>query len=445
MTYFLNRAFKVSAVMMVGSSLGAAVFPGALMTSAIAQSASFSDVSSDYWARPFIETLAEEEIIAGFPDGTFKPRQAVTRAQFAAIIRKAFSRSSVVRNSRDFKDVRPSYWAAPSIDKAFTTGFLSGYPDGTFLPEQNIPKAQAIISLASGLKLDPPSSIDSALSVYRDAGDIPDYARNGVAAATQRTLVVNYPNVAFLNPNEIATRADVAAFVYQALVNQGRLSALPAQSNAIAYIVNGGGAQVSPPVGEFPSGPGGERFIARGTVLPVRFSGGSNAKLILATTDTLQANFEVSEPIVNQRGRVLIPLGSQVQGRFQPININNTTQGTQYFADRLLVNGVTYPINLVSDPIFPTAPQSLSTNTLQGGLATVAAQLLLGRVLGGGVNLGSILGGVLGGTNNAGLGGIIGGGNPISQSSNVVIVEPSRLVLRFQSDTQVASNRVDLR
>jgi S-layer homology domain len=433
MTAFWNRTLRISLFLMMGTSIATAAAPHLFLNRAIAQSVSFNDVPSDFWARPFIEKLAEDEIIAGFPDGSFKPKQAVTRAQFAAIVRKAFSRSASVRNGRTFSDVAPKYWAATSIDRAYTTGFLSGYPDGTFLPEQQIPKAQALISLASGLKLDPPSNVASTLSVYRDASEIPDYAKNGIAAATQKTLVVNYPSVAFLNPTDVATRADVAAFVYQALVNQNKISALPSQSNAVAYIVNYSG-QTSSSGSPSPSpSPGSNnqnnRLIARGTVLPVRFSGGNDVKLILTPVDTLQTNFEVTKTIVNSGGQTLIPEGSQIQGRFQPVSINGTTQGTQYFADKITINGTAYTINATSDPLLPTAPQSVSTGSLQGGLATAAAQALLGSVLGGKANLGSILGGVLGNANAPA---------PASQPSNVIVVEPSKLVIRMQSDAQVA-------
>jgi S-layer homology domain len=429
MTTFWNRTVRISTLLMVGTSIATAAAPNLFLSRANAQSVSFNDVPSDFWARPFIEKLAEEEIIAGFPDGSFKPKQAVTRAQFAAIVRKAFSRSAAVRNSRTFSDVATKYWAATSIDRAYTTGFLSGYPDGTFLPEQQIPKAQALISLASGLKLDPPSNVASALSVYRDASEIPDYAKNGIAAATQKTLVVNYPSVAFLNPTDVATRADVAAFVYQALVNQNKMTALSSQSNAVAYIVNYSGQTT----GSGNPSPGStnqnNRLVARGTVLPVRFSGGSDVKLILTPVDTLQTNFEVTKTIVNSGGQTLIPEGSQIQGRFQPVSINGTTQGTQYFADKITINGTVYPINATSDPLLPTAPQSISTGSLQGGLATAAAQVLLGSLLGGGANLGSILGGVLGNATAP---------PAASQPSNVIVVEPSKLVIKMQSDAQVA-------
>jgi S-layer homology domain len=442
MTSFSNRVFKVSTAVVMGAGIAVATVPSVFFGQARAQTPSFNDVSSDYWARPFIEKLAEEEIIAGFPDGTFKPRQAVTRAQFAAIVRKAFSRAAAVRNGRTFSDVQPKYWAASSIDKAYTTGFLSGYPDGNFLPEQQIPKVQALISLSSGLKLDPPASTNTSLSVYRDAGEIPDYAKNGIAAATQKKLVVNYPNVAFLNPTDVATRADVAAFVYQALVSQNKLAALPSSSNAVAYIVNGGSqtSSTSPSPSPSPSAsptpspstaptPQTGQLVSRGTVLPIQFSGGSDVKLVLAPTDTIQTNFEVTKAVKNASGQTLIPVGSQVQGRFQPVSINGSTQGTQYFAEKLVINGTTYPITATSDPILPTSQQALSTSTVQGARPTAAAQTLLGTILGGN-NIGSVLGNVLTGSTTTPT------PVPVTQQSGVIVIEPSKLVLKLQSDFQ---------
>jgi hypothetical protein len=64
------------------------------------------------------------------------------------------------------------------------------------------------------------------LSVYRDLNDIPNWALQDVAGATQKQLIVNYPQQNQLNPNQVATRADIAAFVYQALVNAGKAQAI---------------------------------------------------------------------------------------------------------------------------------------------------------------------------------------------------------------------------
>ena len=81
-----------------------------------------------------------------------------------------------------------------------------------------------IVSLVQGLGL--PSGDEKILSVYDDRNSIPSYAPDLVAAATQRRIVINYPSLKQLNPNRDATRAEVAAMVYQALVNVGQASAL---------------------------------------------------------------------------------------------------------------------------------------------------------------------------------------------------------------------------
>lgn len=179
----------------------------------------FQDVQG-HWAQAYIEALAGLGAIAGFPDGNFRPSDPVTRAQFAAIITKAFA-PTAQKSASDFVDVRRDYWAYQVIQTAYQGGFLSGYPDRTFRAEERIPRVQVLVSLASGLNLR--SDNTTVLSVFSDASGIPNYALTAVAGATLKKLVVNYPTPTQLNPNQNATRADVAAFVYQALVNAGRV------------------------------------------------------------------------------------------------------------------------------------------------------------------------------------------------------------------------------
>ncbi len=74
------------------------------------------------------------------------------------------------------------------------------------------------MALASGLNLEIPSNPDENLSIYENKEAIPDWAKEKIAAATIAGLVVNYPDVKTLNPNQSATRAEVTAMFYQALV-----------------------------------------------------------------------------------------------------------------------------------------------------------------------------------------------------------------------------------
>lgn len=189
----------------------------------------FPDVQG-HWAQAYIQALTGNGTLAGFPDGNFRPNDPVTRDQFAAIITKAFA-PAAQKPASDFSDVARNYWAYQVIQTAYRGGFLSGYPDRTFKAQERIPRVQVLVSLASGLNLR--SDNTSVLSVYQDAAQIPDYARTAIAGATQKKLVVNYPTIGKLNPNQNASRAEVAAFVYQALVNAGRLPPV-----ASPYLVN---------------------------------------------------------------------------------------------------------------------------------------------------------------------------------------------------------------
>ncbi len=201
-----------------------------------------SDVTSDYWARPFIQTLADNNVISGFPDGSFRPNQSVTRAEFAALIQKAFGNQNRIRqlSAGGFSDVPAGYWAAAAIQNAYEIGFLSGYPGNVFRPNQQIPKVEAIVSISNGLGLSA-SDTSTLNTYYSDASAIPNYAVSSVAAATQSNLVVNYPDIKQLNPQQALTRAEAAALLYQALVRQGRLQPIASNVSAAQYIVAGSG------------------------------------------------------------------------------------------------------------------------------------------------------------------------------------------------------------
>lgn len=196
-----------------------AIFPGTGYANAQAPSAPFSDVSADYWATEYIEGLARLNVISGFSDGTFKPNDSVTRAQFAAILHQAFLQSQPT-TAQSFVDVPAGYWAADDIYAARAAGFLAGYPDTTFRPDDPISKSQALISLANGL--DYTAGNLAALSVYENEYEIVPWARPSLAAATEANLVVNYPYPRQFAYYGTASRADVAAYVYQALVKEGR-------------------------------------------------------------------------------------------------------------------------------------------------------------------------------------------------------------------------------
>ena len=181
-----------------------------------------ADVDSDYWAAPFIDRLAEEGIVTGFMDSTFRPDEPVTRAQFAAQLSQAFGTPDDPAGT-NYSDITGDYWASGAIGQVSAADFMSGYPEGDFRPNEQVSRLEVLIALASGLSLEQPSAVDELLAQYRDQNRIPDWAAPKIAAATDESLVVNHPEPDSLNPDQAATRAETAAMIYQALVQQGRL------------------------------------------------------------------------------------------------------------------------------------------------------------------------------------------------------------------------------
>lgn len=176
----------------------------------------FTDVPADYWASAPIAALSAQGILNGFPDGSFRPNKPISRVEFAEIIRKAFNQPTS-RGVLKFSDVKADSPALPAINEATQTRFMSGFPDGSFQPNRPIPRLQVWLALATGLNLQLKQPPDQVLSRYQDADQTPKYAVNKVAAAIESGLVLNDANPNVLALNQVTTRAEVAALIYEAL------------------------------------------------------------------------------------------------------------------------------------------------------------------------------------------------------------------------------------
>ncbi|QIR38902.1 S-layer homology domain-containing protein [Tolypothrix sp. PCC 7910] len=338
--FALNRWQSGTAALMALSITTATVAPLITAAPSFAQT-TFSDVNSNYWAAQFIQQLSQRGVIAGFPDGSFRPEEPVTRAQFAAMVNKAFQKSPQ-RQAINFTDVPSNYWAASAIQQAYTIGFLSGYPGNRFEPNQAIPRQQVLVSLANGLEYSPSSNVESTLQYFNDASNIADYARSPIAAATEKQIVVNYPNVKFLNPTTTATRAQVAAFIYQALVSSNQASAVNSP-----YIVAAQSTTPTPVAVTIP----------QGTAIPVKYD--QAQKILVTKTETAPLTLTVAQNVITQDGVVVIPAGSKVVGQIKPAQ-----GGSQFVAQKLvLTNGQEYQVNATSEVITKTETVNKGTST----------------------------------------------------------------------------------
>jgi hypothetical protein len=104
----------------------------------------FTDVPSGFWAEDYIRALYCEGIANGYADNTFRPSQNANRAQTAAfIIRAQFGEDFLYSPTAHFTDVPDSHWAFKYVQKMYDEGISTGYPDGTFRPSQSVSRSQA--------------------------------------------------------------------------------------------------------------------------------------------------------------------------------------------------------------------------------------------------------------------------------------------------------------
>lgn len=119
----------------------------------------FRDVASGSWYNTYVATLNNAGVITDSSNGYFRPNEAITRAELAAMLAK-FSETTGAANY--FNDVSAKYWAANAIAICAKLGWINGYPDGTFRPDKNVTRAElmAMINRATGRA---PKSADAFL------------------------------------------------------------------------------------------------------------------------------------------------------------------------------------------------------------------------------------------------------------------------------------------
>ena len=157
--------------------------------------------------------MASELILSGYLDGSFKPDNNITRAEFAKIIVSA-TNSFDASAASSFLDVPSESWYYYYVSTAYKLGYITGYPDGSFHPDDNITRADICTIVNRVLKASP----DGSVSTFADDWAIPDYARNSVYALASKGIVNGYADRTFA-PKSYATRAQTAKIIYAALFN----------------------------------------------------------------------------------------------------------------------------------------------------------------------------------------------------------------------------------
>lgn len=178
----------------------------------VPQQSLFSDIDKNHWAYISIDALAKNMILNGYLDGTFKPENNITRAEFAKIIVSATDTFDYLSTSA-FRDVSTDDWYYSYVSSAYKLGYITGYPDGSFHPDDKISRADICTIVNRVLNASPTGNIK-----FTDDSKIPEYAKNAVYALASKKIINGFSDGSFA-PTAFATRAQTAKIIYSAFFN----------------------------------------------------------------------------------------------------------------------------------------------------------------------------------------------------------------------------------
>ncbi len=171
----------------------------------------FSDVSPDDWFYDNVMGAAANGYISGMGDGTFNPKGATTRAQFASMIAKAMGYDDSLAGETRFKDVPADQWYAGAITYCFDNDIISGYDDGTFQPDKTITRQEAASILKNAFNLTGNSG-----EKFPDDSAIAGWAKENVYAVKHSGLMKGDADTGNFRPTSTIIRAEAASILMNA-------------------------------------------------------------------------------------------------------------------------------------------------------------------------------------------------------------------------------------
>ncbi|NDL67253.1 S-layer homology domain-containing protein [Anaerotalea alkaliphila] len=173
----------------------------------LSAASAFPDTAG-HWAETEIAYLAGEGLVNGFPDGTFGPERTLTRAQVAMVVA---AQLQLAQQPAGFPDVPAGHWASQAIGALEAAGVMNGYPDGTFLPEKAMTRAEVAAVLAGAYSW-PSTGTSSPFS------DVPasHWAFGHVQAMRDNFITTGYPDGTY-KPGNPMTRAEFSIFMAKAV------------------------------------------------------------------------------------------------------------------------------------------------------------------------------------------------------------------------------------
>lgn len=168
--------------------------------------AKFSDVSQ-HWAEKYINEAVAQGIVKGYPDGKFLPDNPVTRAEFATIINKALGNTGTT--AINFKDVPRDEWYYAEISKAVAATYVAGYSDNTYQPNNSITRQEAAVMIS---RFVPTYGHSGRLTSFSDYRSIDEWAYTALQKVNGKGYIGGYTDGG-IHPKDKLTRAQAAKII----------------------------------------------------------------------------------------------------------------------------------------------------------------------------------------------------------------------------------------
>ena len=184
----------------------------------------FNDLDKNHWAYKQISALSEQNIVVGYPDGSFHPDENVTRAEFASMAIKALGQESAsVFQPIKFIDIDSSYWAYDAIQKAVYFDLISNNKESEkFRPEDSVSRAEAINIAVNSLtteQISAQKAHDVLEKKYKDVNSVPDWFIIPAGKAEILDMMsVKSDRKGYIDAERPATRAEVTAILYDMMI-----------------------------------------------------------------------------------------------------------------------------------------------------------------------------------------------------------------------------------
>lgn len=181
---------------------------------ALASTIHFTDLPPNHVAYPAVEHLVEQQVIRGYEDNTFLPDRVLTRAEALKISLLASGYKPNATKDAGLTDVPADSWFKPYVDLAVEKGFIKGYDDKTFRPNQNISRAEGVKVLFSSFGIQLPTEPQPAYSDIQPENWFYPYA------SLLKTKSLWDPATILFEPDKGLTRAEIANLAYHLALRQ---------------------------------------------------------------------------------------------------------------------------------------------------------------------------------------------------------------------------------